>query len=100
MLATIKSGPSGARSGSQTYWPGFRLTVSGETRVPSVKVSANMNDQARTNNPVRMAIDDENKDFMALMLLTSARDVTGRSRLSIVLDLTQIGIAVLGSRLG
>jgi hypothetical protein len=67
MLATIKSGPSGARSGSQTYWPGFRLTVSGETRMPSVKVSANMNDHARTNNSVRMAIDDENKDFSALM---------------------------------
>jgi hypothetical protein len=67
MLATIKSGPSGARSGSQTYWPGFKLTVSGETRTPSVKVSANMNDHVRTNNPVRMANDDENKDFMALM---------------------------------
>jgi hypothetical protein len=66
MLATIKSGASGARSGSQTYWPGLKLTVSGETRMPSVKVSANMNDHARTNNPVRMAIDDENKDFMAL----------------------------------
>ena len=43
------------------------LIFSGETRMPSVKVSANMNDHARTNNPVRMAIDDENKDFMALM---------------------------------
>jgi hypothetical protein len=67
MLATIKSGPSGARSGSQTYWPGFKLTVSGETRMPSVKVSANTNEHTRTNNPARMAIDDENKDLMTLM---------------------------------
>ena len=43
---------------------GFRLTVSGETRTPSVKLLANMNDHARTNNPVRMAIDDENKDSL------------------------------------
>ena len=35
--------------------------------MPSVKVSANMNDHARTNNPVMMAIDNENKDFMALI---------------------------------
>jgi hypothetical protein len=34
--------------------------------MPSVKVSANMNDHARTNTPVRRAMDDENKDFMAL----------------------------------
>jgi hypothetical protein len=31
MLATIKSGPSGARSGSQTYSPDFRVTVSGNS---------------------------------------------------------------------
>src|SRR6476469_6597116 len=77
MLATIKSGPSGARSGSQTYWPGFKLTVSGETRTPSVKVSANTNEHTRTNNPVRMAIDDENKDFMA---------VTGSWRVRVMLQ--------------
>jgi hypothetical protein len=47
--------------------PRPRLTDSGETRTPSVKLSANMNDHVRTNNPVRMAINDENKDFMALM---------------------------------
>jgi hypothetical protein len=35
--------------------------------MPSVKVSANMNDQARTNDPVRMVIDEENKDLMAVM---------------------------------
>src|SRR6266481_6174262 len=100
MLATIKSGPSGARSGSQTYWPGFRLTVSGDTRMPSVKVSANMNDQTRTNDPVRITIDDENKDFMALTgSWRVTRDASGRSRLSILLALTQVGLAVLGSRL-
>jgi hypothetical protein len=60
-----------------------------------------MNDHTGTNNPVRMAIDDENKDFMALNgQLTSTRDASGRSRLSILFDLTQVGLAVLGSRLG
>src|SRR5437773_8451471 len=39
VLATISKGPSGARSGSQTYWPGFSVTASGDTRMPSVKVS-------------------------------------------------------------
>jgi hypothetical protein len=34
--------------------------------MPSVKVSASMNDHTRTNDPVRITIDDENKDFMAL----------------------------------
>jgi hypothetical protein len=43
------------------------VSVSGETWTPSVKVSANKNDHARTNNPIRIAIDDENKDFMALL---------------------------------
>jgi hypothetical protein len=39
MLATIETGASGARSGSQTYSPGLSVTVYGETRTPSVKVS-------------------------------------------------------------
>ena len=41
-----------------------------------------MNDHARTNNPVRMAIDDENKDFMALTgSWRVTRDASVRSRL-------------------
>jgi hypothetical protein len=47
-LATIKSGPSGARSGSQTYSPGFSVSVPGETRMPSVKLSAAMNVRSKT----------------------------------------------------
>src|SRR5436190_18839092 len=87
MLATIKSGPSGARSGSQTYWPGFRVTVSGETRTPSVKVSAEMRPRSRTIRPATIAI-NENKDFMALMC---SRQV--RVMLQIVLfALTQFGL--------
>src|SRR4249919_576044 len=101
MLATIKSGPSGARSGSQTYWPGFRLPVSGETRTPSVKVSANMNDHVRINSPIRMALENENKDFMALTgSWRVTRDASGRSQLSILFALTQVGLATLSSWLG
>ena len=48
-----------------------------------------------------MAIDDENKDFMELMgSRRVTRDALGGSRLSILFALTQVGIAVLGSRLG
>ena len=73
MLATIKSGPSGARSGSQTYWPRLRASVSGDTRTPSVKVSANTIDHARTNSPERTVTDEDSKYFIAV---NDQRDVS------------------------
>src|SRR5262245_12889944 len=72
MLATIKSGPSGARSGSQTYWPGFRVTVSGETRTPSVKVSASTKARSRANKAATVT-SNENKDFMAVNVQVKVR---------------------------
>src|SRR4029450_5063162 len=60
MLATINKGPSGPRSGSQTYSPGFSVTVSGDTRTPSVKVSAKMIGRSRTSRPAAKAINTKN----------------------------------------
>src|SRR5262249_27638045 len=92
MLATIKSGPSGARSGSQTYWPGFKVTVSGETRTPSVKVSAEMKARSRANKATTVTR-NENKDFTTVNVqVTSPRDAPDRSRLSILFDPVQAGL--------
>src|SRR5438128_11927105 len=69
VLATISKGPSGARSGSQTYSPVFSVTVSGETRPPSVKVSADPVNGLRTSRAaarLRMRHDD-NDDFIVLL---------------------------------
>src|SRR5882724_12479476 len=59
-LATTNKGPSGARSGSQTYSPVFSVTVSGDTRTPSVKVSARMSARSRTSSPEAKAINNKN----------------------------------------
>src|SRR5437867_12284274 len=92
MLATIKSGPSGARSGSQTYSPGLSVTVSGATRTPSVNDSAEIKSRPRTNKARTMAV-NENKDFMTVNVqLTSPPDAPGYSRLSFLFDLTQVGV--------
>src|SRR6266513_1390538 len=90
-LATIKSGPSGARSGSQTYWPGFRVTVSGETRTPSVKVSAEMRPRSRTIRPATIAINGKQRFHGINVQSTGPRDASDRSRLSILFALTQFG---------
>src|SRR5439155_13903478 len=69
LLATISSGPSGARSGSQTYSPVFSVTVSGDTRTPSVKVSADTVNGLRTSRAAartRMRNED-NEDFIVLL---------------------------------
>jgi hypothetical protein len=85
MLATTKSGPSGARSGSQTYSPDFRVTVSGETRTLSVKLSAKMKHRSRMNRTVTIATKYENKRFMAISVqFTIALDASNRPRLSIL----------------
>src|SRR5436190_5629999 len=65
VLATISSGPSGARSGSQTYSPVFSFTVSGETRTPSVKVSADTVNGLRTSRAA--ARHNDNDDFIVLL---------------------------------
>ena len=44
----------------------FRVAMSGETRTPSVKLSADMKARSTTNKAARMA-SKENKDFMALL---------------------------------
>src|SRR5439155_19776287 len=69
VLATISKGPSGARSGSQTYSPVFRFTVSGETRTPSVNVSADRMDGSRTSRaaPRTRMRHDDNDDFIVLL---------------------------------
>jgi hypothetical protein len=66
MLAIISRGPSGARSGSQTYWPGFSVTVSGETCMPSVKISAETMKHRRISKLLATARNEENKDFMVV----------------------------------
>ena len=66
MLATISNGPSGARSGSQTYSPGFNVTVSGETRTPSVKISAQTRARSRMKKVVATARHKESKDFIVV----------------------------------
>src|SRR5882762_8865397 len=66
ILAAISKGPSGARSGSQTYSPGFSVTVSGDTRTPSVKVSAKMIGRSRTSRPAATAIKSVNKNFIVI----------------------------------
>jgi hypothetical protein len=44
---------------------------------------------------------NENENFIAINVqLIGPRDASGRSRLSILLALTQVGLAVLCSRLG
>src|SRR5438067_101315 len=68
VLATISKGPSGARSGSQTYSPVFSVTVSGETRTPSVKVSADPVNGLRTSRAARIRMrHDDNDDFIVLL---------------------------------
>lgn len=65
-----------------------------------VKVSAEMKARSTTNKAATMAR-NESKDFMAINeQVTSPRDAPNRSRLSILFELTQVGISVLGSRLG
>src|SRR5437773_9024775 len=63
--ATISKGPSGARSGSQTYSPVFSVTVSGETRTPSVKVSADTANGLRISRAA--ARHKDNDDFIVLL---------------------------------
>src|SRR5206468_9967156 len=64
MLATISRGPSGARSGSQTYSPDFSVAVSGETCTPSVKISAETIECPKISKFVTRAINKENELFM------------------------------------
>ena len=65
-----------------------------------MKVSASMTDHPTTNKPVTVA-SKENKNFIAINVqLIGPRDASGRSRLSILVALTHVGLAVLGSRLG
>src|SRR5439155_2330605 len=66
VLATINKGPSGARSGSQTYWPGFSATVSGDTRMPSLKVSADTGNGLRTTSAAARISNEDNDDFIVL----------------------------------
>src|SRR6266567_1045090 len=68
VLATISSGPSGARSGSQTYSPVFSVAVSGDTRTPSVKVSADTVTCSRTSRPAarRRMRHEASEDFIVL----------------------------------
>src|SRR5438046_4380898 len=69
VLATISKGPSGARSGSQTYSPVFSVTVSGDTRTPSVKVSADRMYGLRTSRAAARIWmrHDDNDDFIVLL---------------------------------
>src|SRR5436309_10581850 len=67
VLATISKGPSGARSGSQTYSPVFSVTVSGETRTPSVKVSADLVNGLRTSRAAARIRNENNDDFIVLL---------------------------------
>src|SRR5438874_10050500 len=66
VLATIRRGPSGARSGSQTYSPVFSFTVSGDTRTPSVKVSADRVNSSRTSEVVARMKNEKNGDFIVV----------------------------------
>src|SRR5438874_11987846 len=66
VLATISNGPSGARSGSQTYSPVFSVTVSGETRRPTVKVSADPVNGLRTSSAAVRIRNENNEDFIVL----------------------------------
>src|SRR5439155_22986674 len=67
VLATISRGPSGARSGSQTYSPTFSVTVSGDTRTPSVKVSADPVNGLRTSRAAARIRNENNDDFIVLL---------------------------------
>src|SRR6266513_5294563 len=67
VLATISSGPSGARSGSQTYSPVFSFAVSGDTRTPSVKVSADPVNGLRTSRAAARTRNENNDDFIVLL---------------------------------
>src|SRR5882724_10905015 len=71
VLATINKGPSGARSGSQTYWPGFSVTVSGDTRMPSVKVSADTGNGLRTSKAAAKGRNEDNEDFIYYLPISS-----------------------------
>src|SRR6266536_4519225 len=64
VLATINKGPSGARSGSQTYSPVFSFTVSGDTRTPAVKVSADAINGSRISRAATRMRNEESEDFM------------------------------------
>src|SRR5215813_12274430 len=81
-LATISKGPSGARSGSHTYSPVFNVTVSGDTRTPSVKVSAKTSGRPRTSRPAVMTIN--NKGFIVVnpnyLILIDDSDQPGPSQ--------------------
>src|SRR6266498_3861815 len=66
VLATINKGPSGARSGSQTYSPTFSVTVSGDTRTPSVKISPGAANEPRITSAAARMRNEETGDFIAL----------------------------------
>src|SRR4030095_8865445 len=66
VLATISKGPSGARSGSQTYSPGFSLSVSGDTRTPSVNFSADKVNSPDTSRAAARIRNEENEDFIVV----------------------------------
>src|SRR5882724_4427222 len=70
VLATIRRGPSGARSGSQTYSPGFSVKVSGDTRTPSVKVSPETWNGLRTSRAAASTRirNEVIKDFIVLLI--------------------------------
>src|SRR2546427_8726373 len=76
MLATMSRGPSGARSGSHTYSPGFRATVSGGTRTPSVKISAETIKRERRSELLRTLRKNANEKFMLPMPNNEPRDVS------------------------
>src|SRR6266568_64445 len=69
VLATINKGPSGARSGSQTYWPGFSVTVSGDTRMPSVKVSDDTMNGSRMSKVAARMRNEKNEDFVVRIFM-------------------------------
>src|SRR4029450_11176183 len=72
VLATISKGPSGARSGSQTYSPGFRVAVSGETRTPSVNFSADKVNSPSTSRAVARIRNEEDEDFIVVRVCDSS----------------------------
>ena len=96
VLATIGNGPSGARSGSQTYSRASALQFGRDLNTFSK--AFRRDEGSLENEPVTMATNEENKDLIAVNVkLTSPRDASDRSRLSIVFNATQAALPVLGS---